>query len=313
MMRFIFAGTPDFAAVALRRLVAEGHQARLVLTQPDRAVGRGLRSSASSVKALAQELELTVLQPASLKEPEVEAKLASVHADVGVAVAYGVILPPSVLGIPRLGWLNIHASLLPRWRGAAPIQRAIMAGDAETGVCIMQMEPGLDTGPVHLCERTPISESDTAGSLHDRLANLGADSVCRVLNLMESPARVPVPQSEVGVTYAHKITRADTYIRWDQPAAVIERQLRALDPAPGAYTEYQGEVLKLWRGAVCEGGSGPPGTVLASGPAGIRVNCGQDSLSILELQRAGGRRLPSDVFLRGCAIAAGARLGARDE
>jgi methionyl-tRNA formyltransferase len=309
-MRLIFAGTPTFAAVVLQDLLQHHYHVVSVLTQPDSPAGRGLRSQYSPVKQVSLEHGIALHQPASLKSDAAQAALAAAQPDVLVVVAYGLILPPPVLSIPRLGCLNIHASLLPRWRGAAPIQRAIMAGDEETGICIMRMEVGLDTGPIYLCRRTPITAEDTAGSLHDRLATLGAHALRDVLIDLKGANVEPTPQAAEGVTYAAKILKADGRIDWSRPAAQIERLLRGLDPAPGAYTMCRGQQLKLWRGA---GGpssdDAPAGTVVAVSPEAIHIRCGVGVLSVSELQRPGGRRLSAGDFLRGFRLAVGDRLG----
>lgn len=239
------------------------------------------------------------------------AAIDELRLDALVVVAYGLILPQSVLDLPRLGCLNVHASLLPRWRGAAPIQRAIMAGDSESGVCIMRMAAGLDTGPVYACERTPISDDDTTGTLHDRLADLGAQLLCRVLSGLEQGRLQPYPQTDEGVSYAAKIVKADSQVDWRDPAVCIERLLRALDPAPGAQTTFGGQGLKLWRGRVLAMSSpaAPPGTILSTGPEGIDVQCGDGVLRVTELQRAGGRRMHAVDLLRGFRLAPGNRFG----
>ena len=309
-MRLVFAGTPQFAAVALLALLQRGHELVSVLTQPDRARGRGLHQAMSPVKALALDHGIAVQQPASLRDPDVVAGLAALAADAWVVAAYGLLLPRPVLELPRLGCLNIHASLLPRWRGAAPIQRALIAGDPETGISIMRMDAGLDTGPVYLRRVVPIGPRDTAGSLHDRLAVVGAEAICEVLDRLAAGAIVAEPQPAEGATYAHKLERDDARIDWDRPAVELERLLRALDPTPGAFTRHGVQELKFWSGRVSGGDPGqPPGTVLAAGPEGIEVQCAPGSLVVTELQRAGGRRLDAGAFLRGYEIAAGTRLG----
>ena len=300
-LRLIFAGTPEFASVALRALVAAGHDIALVLTQPDRTAGRGLAVKASPVKHAALEHGLQVAQPASLREPALHARFAALTADAMVVAAYGLILPAEVLAIPRLGCLNIHASLLPRWRGAAPIQRALLAGDAETGITIMRMEAGLDTGPMLTRAPLPIDPGDTAGTLHARLAVLGAAEIVAALARPEAAWTEAVIQDNARATYAAKITAADTPVRWSQPAAAIERQIRALDPVPGVSALLPGMPLKLWRANVAAG-TGAPGSVLALTNDALTVACGEGALAIYELQRAGGRRLSAGAF------AAGARL-----
>ncbi|MBI2308330.1 MAG: methionyl-tRNA formyltransferase [Rhodocyclales bacterium] len=305
-MKLIFAGTPEFAAAALAALVDAGHEVALVLTQPDRPAGRGMALQASPVKQLALARGLPVFQPTTLKDPAAQETLAAVAAEAMVVAAYGLILPQAVLDLPRFGCLNIHASLLPRWRGAAPIQRALLAGDAETGVCIMQMEAGLDTGPVLLAEATPIAAADTAATLHDRLAAIGARLIVDALARLPLPAK---PQPAAGVTYAAKIDKAESAIDWTQPAAVIDRHIRAFNPFPGAHSTLAGVPVKVWR-AVPTAGAGAPGEVLAANREGIVVACGDGALCIVELQKAGGKRLPAAQFLAGHALAAGGRFGA---
>lgn len=303
-MRIIFAGTPEFSAQALRAVVAAGHSVPLVLTQPDRPAGRGMALQASSVKRLALEMDLPVFQPTSLRDAETQARLAAIGAEVMIVAAYGLILPQVVLDLPRLGCLNIHASLLPRWRGAAPIQRAIAAGDGETGVCIMQMEAGLDTGPVLARATTPIGATDTAGSLHDRLAELGADLMVRVLAQLPLPAE---PQAEIGVTYAAKIGKAEAAIDWRQPAAIIDRQIRAFNPFPGAHGVLAGMPVKIWTATPAEG-CGEPGAILKADRRGIVVACGDRVICITELQKAGGKRLSAAQFIAGHPLTAAARF-----
>lgn len=320
-MRVAFAGTPEFARVALERLHAAGFTIPLVLTQPDRPAGRGMKLQASPVKQYALAHALPVAQALSLrldgKYPEeaaaARAALEAAQADVMVVAAYGLILPQWALDLPRLGCLNIHASLLPRWRGAAPIHRAVEAGDAETGVTIMQMDAGLDTGDMLLVERLRIQPEDTTGSLHDKLAVLGGRLIVEALEIAACGGLARTPQPAEGVTYAHKIEKAEAQIRWVQPAETIERRIRAFNPAPGAATSWQGESLKLWQaqvdGATQDSGQ-PPGTVLAAQADGIRVQCGQGVLCLTELQRAGGKRLSVADFLRGQALPTGVVLGA---
>ncbi|MBU0750578.1 MAG: methionyl-tRNA formyltransferase [Gammaproteobacteria bacterium] len=304
-MRIAFAGTPEFAAVALEAILAASHEVRLVLTQPDRPSGRGQKLVASPVKQLAARHGIAVHQPERLKDPATHAPLLEAAVDVLVVAAYGLILPQAVLDIPRLGCINIHASLLPRWRGAAPIQRAIEAGDPETGVTIMRMEAGLDTGPMLLKEALPIAADDSAATLHDKLAAQGGRLIAAALDRLDSLA--PVAQPEAGVTYANKIEKREAVIDWSQPAAVIERRIRAFDPFPGALSSLRGETLKLWHATTAEGG-GAPGTVLAVAANGIVVACGEGALRLSELQKPGGRRLASADFLHGCAIAPGERF-----
>ena len=305
-MRVLFAGTPPFAATALEALAAAGHTIALVLSQPDRPAGRGMRLTPSAVSQAAGRLKLPVAKPPSLKEEGAEL-VRSANADCMVVAAYGLILPPDVLALPPAGCLNIHASLLPRWRGAAPIQRAILAGDAETGVCIMRMERGLDTGPVLLEKRCPIDPRDTAGTLTETLARLGAAAVVEALARLDE--LVPRPQPAEGVTYAAKIDKAEALIDWNESAAAIDRRVRALNPSPGAQTRLAGEMLKVWE-ARPVGAHGPPGEVLSVSPAGIVVAAGKGALEITGLQRAGGRRVSPAEFLAGRPLAAGSRLGA---
>ena len=300
-MKIIFAGTPDFAAIALRAIAVAGHEVALVLTQPDRPAGRGMALAASPVKRLAEELGCQVFQPPTLKDAEAQERIRAVGADVMVVAAYGLILPQVVLDMPRFGCINIHGSLLPRWRGAAPIQRAILAGDAESGVCIMQMEAGLDTGPVLLQGALPITATETAGSLHDRLAQLGAQLVVEALGKLPLPATV---QAEAGVTYAAKIDKAEAAIDWRRTVDEIDRQVRAFNPFPGAVGTMGGVAFKVWQ-ATPEAGAGTPGELLAVNKAGIVVACGQGALRITEMQKAGGKRLPVGQFLAGHALTVG--------
>ncbi|PKO93643.1 MAG: methionyl-tRNA formyltransferase [Betaproteobacteria bacterium HGW-Betaproteobacteria-10] len=300
-MRVIFAGTPEFAAQALAAIVDAGHEVALVLSQPDRPAGRGMTLQASPVKKLALEKGVEVFQPLSLKDPLVQQKIAAVGAEVMVVAAYGLILPQLVLDMPRFGCLNIHASLLPRWRGAAPIQRALLAGDAETGVCIMQMEAGLDTGPVLLRRAFPILPDDTSASLHDRLAALGASLVVEALGSLPLPGEA---QPLDGVTYAHKIEKAEALIDWRKSAAELDRHLRAFNPFPGAQAVFAGQTIKLWR-ATPLAVNGEIGHILAVDRSTIVVACGQGGLAISELQKAGGKRLPVQQFLAGHPLKVG--------
>ena len=317
-MRVVFAGTPEFAAAALQRLHAAGFEITLVLTQPDRPAGRGMKLQGSAVKMFAQSQGIPVAQPRGLRldgkyaDDAVAARdaLWAARPDVMVVAAYGLILPAWVLELPPRGCLNIHASLLPRWRGAAPIHRAIEAGDAETGITIMQMDAGLDTGDMLLVEREPIRPDDSTASLHDRLAALGARLIIEALELAACGGLQPVVQPAEGATYAHKIEKSEAAIDWKLPAAVIERRLRAFDPFPGATAVLGGEAIKLWRARLGTG-AGQPGEVLAVSDAGIDVACGEGVLRLTELQRAGGRRLGVSAFLAGHPIAAGARFEPR--
>lgn len=309
-MRIAFAGTPPFAASVLTEMLRRNFRVELVLTQPDSPAGRGLKARISVVKQLALDHGIPVQQPVTLKDAAAHEALDRMYLDVLVVVAYGLILPQSVLDLPRYGCVNVHASLLPRWRGAAPIQRALMAGDAETGVCIMRMEAGLDTGPVYDQRRTSIRSDDTYSTLHDRLAHLGAEALCDVLPELFAGRACAQAQAEEGVTYAAKILKPDTIVDWHRPAVEIERQLRALDPAPGAVTTFAGQPVKVWRAAFgARPGAGPPGTILEAGAPGVDVQCGEGVLRLTELQRAGGRRLPAVEFLRGFKLAPGDRFG----
>ncbi|MBJ2163418.1 methionyl-tRNA formyltransferase [Acidovorax sp. IB03] len=321
-MRVIFAGTPEFARVALARLLAAGFTVPLVLTQPDRPAGRGMKLQASPVKQCALDHGIAVAQPRSLrldgKYPEDAAAardaLLAAQADVMVVAAYGLILPQWVLDMPAKGCLNIHASLLPRWRGAAPIHRAIEAGDAETGVTIMQMDAGLDTGDMLLVEKTPIAPTDTTAVLHDRLADLGGRMIVEALELAACGGLQPVPQPAEGVTYAHKIEKAESEIDWSLPAHVIGQRIRAFDPFPGASTALQGEAIKVWGYEIDSYqrlSNERCGQILASGPEGVTVACGEGgALRLTTLQRAGGKRLPVADFLRGFPLPVGQVLGA---
>lgn len=314
-MKLVFAGTPAFARVALERLHAAGVEIALVLTQPDRPAGRGMKLQASPVKQFALDHGIAVAQPRSLRldgrYPEdaaaARAAIEAAGADAMVVAAYGLILPRWVLEAPVKGCLNIHASVLPRWRGAAPIHRAIEAGDAETGVTIMQMDEGLDTGDMLLVETLPIGADDTTGRLHDRLAEMGGRLIVEALAAGDGLARTPQPAE--GVTYAHKIEKAEAQIDWALPATVIGRRVRAFDPFPGASTALGGEMVKVWaaRPEVDAAAPAPaaPGQVLSAGPQGIRVATGEGVLVLTELQRAGGKRLPAADFLRGFALAPG--------
>ncbi len=309
-MRLIFAGTPDFAATVLRALLRAGHDVVLVLTQPDRPSGRGLALRPSEVKRTAVERGIAIDQPASLRGEAILARLKHAQADVVIVAAYGLILPPAVLELTPLGCINIHASLLPRWRGAAPIQRALLAGDAESGISIMQMDAGLDTGPVLLERRVSIASEETAGTLEGKLAVLGGDAIVAALAAIELGQLTSQPQPQTGVTYAHKISREEGKLAWERTAVELERTIRAYDPVPGAYTTLAGQPLKVWRARAEVGAprSVEPGTVVDT-VGDLAVACGEGILRIIELQRAGGRRQPAAEFLRGAAIASGTRLG----
>jgi methionyl-tRNA formyltransferase len=315
-MRVIFAGTPEFAAVALAQILAAGHEVPLVLTQPDRPAGRGMKLQASAVKQLALQHHIPVAQPMSLRldgkypddAAQAQAAIAAANADVMVVAAYGLILPQWTLSAPRLGCLNIHASLLPRWRGAAPIHRAIEAGDAQTGVVIMQMDAGLDTGDMLLTGVLDIDAQDTTATLHDRLADLGGALVVQALNDAQAGQLKPVKQPLEGITYAHKIEKAEAAVDWREAATTIDRRVRAFNPFPAAAAQLNGEVIKLWR-AVPEPSTNAshagPGTVLSADAQGVRIACGEGVLCVTKLQRAGGKRLAAADFLRGFPLTAG--------
>jgi methionyl-tRNA formyltransferase len=315
-VKVVFAGTPEFARAALAALADAGHEVPLVLTQPDRPAGRGMKLQPSPVKHEAIKRGLTVSQPRSLrldgKWPEDAASareaLTAAAPDLMVVAAYGLILPAWTLALPRLGCLNIHASLLPRWRGAAPIQRAIEAGDAATGITLMQMEAGLDTGPMWRAETTPIGPADTAATLHDRLADIGARLLVATLPDLAAGQLVATPQPLEGVTYAAKIEKAEAPIDWALPAHEIERRVRAFDPFPGCTFRVGDDLLKLWRARVIDAPRGAPGEVVESSGERIVVACGQGALELLELQRTGGKRLPVGEFSRGLPLPAGTRL-----
>lgn len=312
-MKIIFAGTPVFAAAALEALIAAGHEIVLVLTQPDRPAGRGMKTTASAVKQVAQAHQLDVLQPLTLKKPEMASALQNYHADVMVVAAYGLILPKVVLSIPRHGCINIHASLLPRWRGAAPIQRAILAGDEETGITIMQMDAGLDTGAMLLKQSLSIFADETSQSLHDRLCELGAQSIVAGLELIQQSDVQLTEQDDALSCYAPKITKAEAKIDWRLSAQEVDRVVRAFNPVPGAYTSLRGTTtLKIWQAKIAPIASGQvsqPGEVLSAGRDGITVACGQDALVLEMVQKSGGKKLPVADFLSGFAIEAGDVLG----
>lgn len=341
-MRVVFAGTPEFASVALQQLHAAGFDVVLVLSQPDRPAGRGMKLQASPVKQCALAHHIPVAQPRSLRldgkypddaEAARQALLAA-RPDVMVVAAYGLILPQWVLDLPRLGCMNIHASLLPRWRGAAPIHRAIEAGDATTGITIMQMDAGLDTGDMLVREPLPIAATDTTASLHDRLASLGGRLMVETLELAACGGLHPVPQPAEGITYAHKIEKAEAALDWSLPAATLARRVRAFDPFPGASTTFNGEALKVWGAltatdeAASASTAGSPeaieanisdsklfntierkGLILFINHTGIGVQTGDGVLVLTHLQRAGGKRLAAADFLRGCPLSAGTVLG----
>jgi methionyl-tRNA formyltransferase len=304
-LRIAFAGTPQFALPALRALLASRHRVVGVLTQPDRPAGRGRGLRASPIKLLATERGLPVAQPATLKTAEGRAVLHGWSPDLMVVVAYGLILPPPVLMLPRMGCLNIHGSVLPRWRGAAPIQRAVLAGDAETGVSIMQLDEGLDTGPVLLERRRPIGLHETAGDLHDALSELGAAALLEAIDGLIAGEVLPRAQSAEGVTYAAKIEKAEARIEWSAPAVQIDRKIRAFNPWPVAETRLAGEGLRLLRSRVADAHSrdAAPGTVLGLADDGLRVACGEGVLAVNELQRAGKRPVSARDFANAVRLA----------
>ena len=315
-LRVAFAGTPEFARVALEAIHAAGFTVPLVLTQPDRPAGRGMKLQPSPVKQFALAEGMPVAQPTSLRldgKYPAEAgaardALLTAAPDLLVVAAYGLILPKWVLDLPRLGCLNIHASLLPRWRGAAPIHRAIEAGDAETGITIMQMDEGLDTGDMLLIERTPITGADSTAVLHDRLAALGGLLIAEALDQAAAGTLQATRQPAEGVTYAHKIEKAEAAIDWTLPAATIERRVRAFDPFPGANFVRGSETVKVWQAAVAEG-RGAPGEVLAASPAGLTVACGEGALRLAQLQRPGGKRVAVRDLIAAWPVQVGERLG----
>jgi methionyl-tRNA formyltransferase len=296
--------------VALAAILEAGLAVSLVLTRPDRPHGRGMKLEPGPVKALACARGLPVLQPASLRESATRELITATALDVLVVAAYGLILPKSILDWPRRGCINIHASLLPRWRGAAPIQRALLAGDRETGISIMAVDEGLDTGPIIAREPVPIAARETAGSLHDKLALAGARAIVPVLRQLQRAGQLAAdPQPESGVTYAAKIDRAEACINWQESAPLIERRVRAFDPAPGARTTLAGESVKLWEAAAVSSSAGTPGTVLHADAKGILVACGEGALNLTALQRSGGRRVSAAAFLAGHPLATGTQLG----
>jgi len=301
-MRVVFMGTPEFSVPVLDALVSAGHKIVAVYCQPPRPAGRGKKARAVPVQTRAEALGLPVRHPVSLRSTEAQAAFAALAPDVAVVVAYGLILPRAILEAPDYGCLNIHASLLPRWRGAAPIHRAIMSGDTETGVCIMQMDAGLDTGPVLLREATAIGPGDTTGALHDRLAEIGARLIVQALDRL--PGLQPAPQPEDGVTYAAKIDKAEAQVDWTRPAVEVDRLIRGLSPFPGAWTEIGGERVKLLASRLAEG-QGAPGLVLDDA---LTVACGEGAIRILRLQRAGKAPQDRDTFQRGSPVAEGTQL-----
>ena len=308
-MRLIFAGTPEFAVAALAALIQAKHDIALVLTRPDRPAGRGLREMPGPVKRLARRHGIEVFQPVTLKAPDPQDKIAAVQADVMVVAAYGLILPQVVLDMPRLGCINIHASLLPRWRGAAPIHRAILAGDRETGITIMQMAAGLDTGPMLLRESVVIAVDDTTATLHDKLANLGGKLIVNALDRLQNATLLATPQPDASITYAEKISKAEALIDWNGSAEEIERRVRAFNPFPIAQTVWRGEPLRVWKAELSGDENQTPGTIIAVEKDRIIVACHSGALALTELQRAGGKRLAAREFLHGITIQVGDRFG----
>ncbi|MBI1394437.1 MAG: methionyl-tRNA formyltransferase [Betaproteobacteria bacterium] len=311
-MRLVFAGTPRFAADALEAILAAGHDVALVLTQPDRPSGRGMKLTPSEVKRVARTHALPVWQPSSLKGDDAVGVLRETNARIMVVAAYGLILPAAVLDAFPLGCVNIHASLLPRWRGAAPIQRAILAGDDRTGITIMRMDAGLDTGQMLLEEAIPIAGDDTAGSLHDRLSALGAGMIVNALGILEARTLPGREQDESAATYAAKVSKAEAEIDWRNPAGEIERRIRAFNPVPGAYSVVRGDTVKIWRSRVVSSGGAAadvPGEIVRCSPSGVAVACGGGTvLELTELQRSGGKRLDAERFLAGFPLRAGERF-----
>jgi methionyl-tRNA formyltransferase len=308
-LRLVFMGTADFAVPALRALAASRHQVITAYTQPPRPAGRGWRLRPSPVQSAAQALGVPVRTPARLREPAEQAAFADLHADLGVVAAYGLILPKAILDAPRLGCINLHGSLLPRWRGAAPIQRALMAGDRETGVTIFQMEPSLDTGPMLASQAVPISDRSTAASLHDALAEVAAGMVVAVVDDLAAGRTHPVSQPEDGVTYATKIEKAEGRLDWSRSAVALDRQLRALNPWPGCWTEIGDQTFRVLAGRPvgCADVQGHvPGEVLDER---LTVACGEGCLELTTVQRPGGKPMASEAFLRGFPVPVGTRLG----
>jgi methionyl-tRNA formyltransferase len=303
-MKIIFAGTPQFAASALAALITE-HDVLAVLTQPDRPAGRGMQLSPSPVKQLALQHQLSVMQPATLKTPAAQQAIAALDCDVMVVAAYGLILPKAVLAMPRHGCLNIHASLLPRWRGAAPIQRAIQAGDVETGITIMQMDEGLDTGDMLLRHACAIAPDETAQTLHDKLVELGASSILEALRLLAVNRLTPVKQDPGSASYASKLLKCEAQIDWRQDAHVIARSVRAFNPFPVCHARMNGATIKIWQAQPVMDGAAPPGKVIAVNKQGVTVACGSGGLRLEILQRAGGKAQPAAQFLQAMPIKPG--------
>nr|WP_275446887.1 methionyl-tRNA formyltransferase [Pseudoalteromonas sp. McH1-42] len=310
-MRIVFAGTPDFAAKHLAALIASHHDVVAVYSQPDRPAGRGKKLKASEVKTLALEHDLPVYQPQSLKSDDAQAELAALNADVMVVVAYGLLLPKAILDTPRLGCLNVHGSILPRWRGAAPIQRAIWAGDKETGVTIMQMDEGLDTGDMLHIATCPIDEDETSASLYNKLAELGPDALVATLDKLAAGTLNAEPQDDAQANYAKKLSKEEANIDWQLDALQIERNIRAFNPWPVCYTQMQGQTVKIWQAQVVSN-KGTPGQVLSADKNGITIACGEQALTITQLQPQGKKPMSAQDFLNGRSdwVAPGSQVGA---
>ncbi|BBF94199.1 methionyl-tRNA formyltransferase [Blastochloris tepida] len=305
MLNIVFMGTPDFSVPTLAEIIGHGHTVKAVYTRAPAPAGRGMALTKSPVHQLADRFGIPVLHPKTLRTEEAQAVFRAHNADVAVVVAYGLILPKPVLEAPVHGCLNLHGSILPRWRGAAPIQRAVMAGDAETGVMVMKMDEGLDTGPVAMAERFPIGPDDTAGDVHDRMMALGADLMVRALAALERGGLAFTPQAEQGVTYARKIEKAETRIDWSRPAPEVHNHIRGLAPFPGAWFELDGVRVKVLRSTLAEG-TGEPGTALDDR---LTIACGTGAVRLIDLQRAGKAPMAADAFLRGTPVSAGAKVG----
>ncbi|WP_093810388.1 methionyl-tRNA formyltransferase [Stappia sp. ES.058] len=312
-MRIVFMGTPEFSVPTLMEIVGQGHDVVACYTQPPRKAGRGMEERKSAVHQAAETLGIAVRTPVSLKSAEEQARFAELDADVAVVVAYGLLLPQAILDAPRHGCLNLHASLLPRWRGAAPINRAIMAGDRETGIEVMRMEAGLDTGAVCMAERVAIDDAMTAGDLHDRLSALGGDLMVRALSAVRLGALTDTPQAEDGVTYARKLAKSETRIDWTQAARAVHDHIRGLSPFPGAWCEVgiagEPERVKILRSALAgDANAALPGTLLSADSDGLVVACGEGAVRLLQLQRAGRKPMAADAFLRGAQLRVGDRI-----